>query len=672
MEELQGRIAAFEFARAFQEVLGWSRFRHASSLSLPDIGALPRGWKTRSTRQQMAAATKVQFYLEGVATLHPQVVLHCRKVGGGYITGLQRHRLTREISKLFYQPIIIFTSEEYRSQDWCFPLRIGNFLDVVSFACDGPKTIGRLCHELSALVLGADQLHLLNDHLAVHHLVGQVRDELSLEVELNPALKFAQKFAKYGQHAYELALRAHAMRVWEVPIQISIGQSAKNGDPQAIERFYDMHLYLAMERAREYLKPRSPFISDFEDYVAVACNGIGRGLANYDPMKGFAPSTLVFYHIDKQIQREFSRLELPMWIPVHVQQELLKACWIENAVFDDLVRANDKVPSDREVLSYLGLDDDDIAVYGRFKTSRLWQSRVNWDELEIAEVEPELRYEEDVDSTEDELIAISLVQNLPDRLRDVISLRFGLHPSCEGDELTLDEVGQIMGITRERARQLILRAMKRLTTAADPALLQETKAVSIGMVPLPTKAAVLPKPAKTANQFLDSLLDYLGRTADPTKVFNMVKERFPESLIRLDKVYTKMASRGWYSSLTMANDRPAPICPPITQLEAKPVIPIVSQMNLVLMQPLPLASEVPIVTRGEAARDQLVVPEVPTHIQKANAYVEYILDTYGNLYSPESLYEARERHFPHSIITLAMIRDKYRRRGYKNHIGTER
>jgi RNA polymerase primary sigma factor len=56
----------------------------------------------------------------------------------------------------------------------------------------------------------------------------------------------------------------------------------------------------------------------------------------------------------------------------------------------------------------------------------------------------------------------SVLAILKPREREVLSLRFGIDPRCQGRELTLETVGRLLGITRERSRQIEMRAVKRL------------------------------------------------------------------------------------------------------------------------------------------------------------------------------------------------------------------
>jgi RNA polymerase sigma factor (sigma-70 family) len=661
VEQLQQCLANFEFDRAFIDVLGWSKFRHVSRIELPDIGRMPRGWKTRKTRARIEAAARIPFIVRGIATLAPQVVLHCSSESGKYIDDLQRERLSRELAKLFYRPIIIFASVELRCQDWYFPIRNDDGMTIVKFSADGRAGTERLAEALSGLELTVENLYVLDDHLEVFRRVSAVREELHDEPERDDEMRFALKFANFGDRAFEDAKKAFRARVWEVPRQIEIGRRAKAGDPDAIQRFFDMHLYLVFERAREYLKNKHAFISEFEDYVGAGNLGVARGFARYDPTKPYAPSTLIFFHIDKQISRSFGLLELPMWVPVHVQSDLLQACWRERTAFDVLAQYHRRTPTDSEVLESLGLEEEDIEVYGRFKLSRLWENRICWEELDDDDLEDNLTYCEAFDRREDlkKLEAYVRLDALPKRHQEALSLRVGLHKAAQGDQLTLEEVGEVMEVTRERVRQLLIRAPVKAMNAEiapiDPAFPKPDERLEPKSRTAKHKSASLSlKPThcfESANQYIDILLTEIGLEADPQKVHRAMKSIFPHSSLKVERIVRKLEVM-----------RQA-------ELESEEVLAVENPTNEIwnsnephlFIEPIQLAL---VEMEDSEESDNPNPPPPPWNIRKANAYVEHLLNTYGSLYCPVSLMRAVRRHFPHSIITETQIQDKFRRRGW--------
>ena len=653
-DQLRHSLQHCEFERTFLEILGWSKFKHQSRIALPDIGRLPRGWKTRSTRARIQNAPRINFIIRGVATLGPQVVLHCSAERGTHIDGLQRDRLARELAKLFYCPIIIFSSTELYSQDWYFPSREVESSAIVKFSADGKKAIERLADALTSLALTGENLYLLDDHLEVFKRVRAVRDELNDDDLRDEELRFALKFAEYGDAVVQQAKKAYRLRVWDLKEQAEIGRKAKDGDKDAIQRFFDMHRYLVFERAREYLKARKTYISEFDDYVGVGNIGVARGFARYEPERGYAPSTLIFYHIDKQIGRAFGLLELPMWIPVHVQSELIKACWVEKVTFDKMCQMWERTPSDNELLEALGLDDADFEVYGHFKLSRLWNNRVEWGSLlDEEELEDCLVYREEYDKRQDYVTTKALLklEALPKRQRDVLALRTGIHPAARGEQLTLEEISQIFGVTRERARQLLSKAIAaaKETEISIVNPLFEKPTARQGTVekrrekiddsrPLPSSKS------KSANAYVEQILEQLGAEANADEVHRAMLRHFPKSSLKVERIERK--------------------------LEILRDVQAVYELRALQCKSFEEDNKI---ERNDGTPDQepekhtldVTEPPAPTpNIRKGNEYIEHILDTYGAQYSALTLYQGLRKYFPQSIITEAQIRDKFRRRGW--------
>ncbi len=650
--QLGHHISKNEFERAFIDVLGWTKLKHSSQVELPDVGRLPRGWKTKETQARIDSARRIKFNIHGVASIGPQVVLRCESDSGNYTDELQRERIARELGKLFYSPIIVFISAEQRCQDWYFPQRTSDGLSIVKFTADRKEATERLASALAELALTIHNFQELQSHLEIFRRVSLVREALNDETGLDYELKFAKKFAKFGTWAFTSARKAFRDRVRDIPEQVEIGRKAKAGDRHAIQRFFDMHQYLVLERSREYLKNKHTFISEFEDYVGAGNLGIARGLANYDPNKPYAPSTLIFYHIDKQVSRAFGLLELPMWVPVHLHGNLISACWREKTAFDQLAQEHCKVPTDSEVLRSLELEEDDLEVFGRFKLSRLWENRVCWEEIEDDDLDGSLIFREAHDQRDDlrQLEAYVRLKALLKPHRIALMLRTGAHPIAKGDPLTLEEVGKVMGVTRERARQLILKAEEN-ARKIEIAPIDPPVVPTLIKVKPRKKKRIQRKPANepTSEKSFNGSIESADEIVEPPE-FEQDSER--EQWSKVGAVSTPglvlesgAPGRGWLATFLGSTSEP----------ESAPVTTAEPPIQLALIE---------VENENKAFCDR--PPKPPSNIRKANAYVEFLLDTFGPRYCPSSIYEALQNHFPQSIITESVIRDKFRRRGWRS------
>ena len=168
-----------------------------------------------------------------------------------------------------------------------------------------------------------------------------------------------------------------------------------------------------------------------QDAFQAGCIGLIRGLQGWDCTKGYALSTYVSWHIRQQITRwRWNEVAL-IRIPVHVWERLesdsenLSAA-IHAAALDAL-----------NVVPIEDVDEDDL--------------RLVWDGgLEAIAVHAEI----------DRIIA-QLFRDLTQREADVIKLRHGLSEVSD-EPMTLDAIGHMYGVTRERIRQIESKALEKL------------------------------------------------------------------------------------------------------------------------------------------------------------------------------------------------------------------
>jgi hypothetical protein len=213
--------------------------------------------------------------------------------------------------------------------------------------------------------------------------------------------------------------------------------------------------------------------------------------------------------------------------------------------------------------------------------------------------------------SEIEIEALRRLYALPDRYRTALMMRLGMAPGQGGDPATLEEIGTALKITRERARQLIMKACK--------------KAVAIE---LPED----PEPRIKRRRSVKTRLRSTGRASVLAP-----KIAAPEPLVRGE---TCRKQGDLLSSLIESESDPHGS----SRVEA---------------------SEAP--NRGaDKDRPELTSepPPPPPNISKANAYVEWLLDTNGNAFTPKQIHTVMLLHYPSSIITLDHIRAKYQMRGW--------
>ena len=238
--------------------------------------------------------------------------------------------------------------------------------------------------------------------------------------------------------------------------EVELAIKIEEGDQEARQRLAEANLRLVVSIAKRYVGRGMQFL----DLIQEGNMGLMKAVEKFDYKKGFKFSTYATWWIRQAITRAIADQARTIRIPVHMVETINKLIRIQRQLLQDLGRE----PTPEEIGAEMDLPTEKVR-----EILKIAQEPVSLETPIGEEDDSHLGdFIEDHDATSPaenaayELLKEQLedvLDTLTDREENVLRLRFGLD---DGRNRTLEDVGKVFGVTRERIRQIEAKALRKL------------------------------------------------------------------------------------------------------------------------------------------------------------------------------------------------------------------
>ena len=258
------------------------------------------------------------------------------------------------------------------------------------------------------------------------------------------------------------SVRMYLKEIGRVPLlsadeEVALALRIQEGDTDAKQELAEANLRLVVSIAKRYVGRGMQFL----DLIQEGNMGLMKAVEKFDHTKGFKFSTYATWWIRQAITRAIADQARTIRIPVHMVETINKLVRVQRQLLQDLGRE----PTPEEIGAEMDLPTEKVR-----EILKIAQEPVSLetpigeeDDSHLGDFIEDDNATSPADHTAYALLKEQLdevLEQLTDREENVLRLRFGLDKN--GEIRTLEQVGQVFGVTRERIRQIEAKALRKL------------------------------------------------------------------------------------------------------------------------------------------------------------------------------------------------------------------
>ena len=244
-----------------------------------------------------------------------------------------------------------------------------------------------------------------------------------------------------------------------------LARRAQKGDPEAAERLVTANLRFVIS----YVKKYQGHGLELAELVAIGNEGLLKAVRKFDPEHGVKFISYAVWWVRQAVLKALAEQTRSVRIPLNQNTALLRMGRVHSFLAQELGRE----PTDQEIALALSDTVENVRAARRVSTTELsLDAPVERSDRSASTFGERVAGSEAVDIEDNtdahlmrEFIERLFERHLTPRERKILSLYYGLDE--DGEALTLEKIGELLGVTRERIRQIRERAFEKLRASPD-------------------------------------------------------------------------------------------------------------------------------------------------------------------------------------------------------------